>query len=320
MVNIVEELPPAPAPVTPEEDETAAEFIYVPIDLIQTAPQIRRDIDPEGESIRSLAGTIRERGMMQPLGVVRSGEGYLLVTGERRLLAARLLGLEKVPVRVLEGVDRQEDILTCQLIENLQREDLDPIETAEGLLALYQARQGNVSLEEILNVLQTYDRDPARVPEALAATVAAIVNISGKSERSLRRVFSLLRLPDQIKNALRRDQIGVSHGYLLAEFVDNPELLTIFNNLLTTPVTNEALKKQLEAYKTSSAGGRPRAYRPFQGIYLSIKNAGATVGDASAPVTKADLTKLLEELKALAAQVETRLQAFPSDEIPAAGI
>ena len=130
----------------------------------------------------------------------------------------------------------------------------------------------------------------------------------------------MLRLPEAIKTALRTGQIGVTHGYLFAEFVDNPELMTIFNDLLIKPVTYETLKKQLEAYKTKSAGGRPKQYRPFQGIYLSIKNAGATVGDASAPVTRADLTKLLEELKALAAQVETRLQAFPSDEIPAAGI
>jgi ParB-like chromosome segregation protein Spo0J len=293
MVIISEELPPEPEQETPDITEIAPEFIYVPIDLIQTAPQIRKDIDPEGESIRSLAGTIRERGMMQPLGVIRSGEGYLLVTGERRLLAARLLGLEKVPVRILEKVVKWEEILTCQLIENLQREDLDPIETAEGLLSLYQSRQGNVSLEEILNVLLTYDRGPERLPEAVAFTVNAIVNTSGKSISSLRRVFSLLRLPEEIRQALRTGKIGVSQGYLFAEAVDNPELMKIFNDLLTTLATNETLKKQLEAYKTKPAGGRPKQYRPFQGIYTSIKNASVTVGDATTLVTKEDLTKLL---------------------------
>jgi len=177
---MINETPPEPEQETPVIADVAPEFIYVPIDLIQTAPQLRKDIDPEGESIRGLAGTIRERGMMRPLGVVRSGEDYLLVTGERRLLAARLLGLEKVPVRVLEKVVKREDILTCQLIENLQREDLDPIEMAEGLLSLYQSRQGNVSLEEILNVLQVYDRDRERLLEAVVFTVNTIVNTSGK--------------------------------------------------------------------------------------------------------------------------------------------
>jgi hypothetical protein len=67
MVIINEELPPEPEQETPADSEVALEFIYVPIDLIQTAPQIRKDIDPEGESIRSLTGTIRERGMMHSL-------------------------------------------------------------------------------------------------------------------------------------------------------------------------------------------------------------------------------------------------------------
>ena len=185
---------------------------------------------------------------------------------------------------------------------------------------MYQSRQGNVSLEEILNVLQTYDRDPERLPEAVAVTVTAIANTSGKSISSLKRVFSLLRLPDEIRQALRTGQIGVSQGYLFAEAIDNPGLMKIFNDLLTTPVTNETLKKQLEACKNKPTGGRPKQYRPFQGIYMSIRTAGATVGDAAAPVTKEDLTKLLGELKALTVQVETRLQAFPSDEILTAGI
>jgi ParB family chromosome partitioning protein len=75
----------------------------------------------KGESIRSLAETIRERGMIQPLTVVRSGDGYLLITGntgEWRLLAARFLGLATVPVRVLPTIERREDVLSLQLIEN----------------------------------------------------------------------------------------------------------------------------------------------------------------------------------------------------------
>jgi len=225
MVIINEESPPESDQETPDITEIASEFIYTPIDLIQTAPQIRRDINPEGESIRSLAGTIHQRGMMQPLGVVRSGEGYLLITGERRLLAARLLGLEKVPVCVLEKVDKQEGILTFQLIENLQREDLNPIEMAEGLLSLYQARQVNVALNEILNVFQLYERDRERLPEAVVVIVTTIVNTYGKSISSLRKIFSLLRLPEEMIQALWMGQIGVSQGYLFAEAVDNPRLM-----------------------------------------------------------------------------------------------
>jgi hypothetical protein len=219
MIMMNDTPPPEPEPETPDVAEPAAEFMNVPVDRIETGPQIRTEIDPEGESIRGLAETIRERGMIQPLTVVRSGEGYFLITGERRLLAARFLGLATVPIRVLPAIERQEEILLLQLIENLQREDLNPIDMAEGLRAFFQARQGDIS-------------------------------------------------PDE-------------------------------------------LKAQLEAFRKKPQGGRPKLYRPFRGIYTSLKTAGVTVGDAANPVTKADLTRLLEELKALAARVETRLQALP---------
>jgi len=131
-------------------------------------------------------------------------------------LAARFLGLATVPVRVLPTIERREDVLSLQLIENLQREDLNPIDMAEGLQTFFQAWQGDVSLDEILNVLQTYDRDRNRLPEDVAATVAVIAKISGKSTTSLKRLFAFLKLPDQIKEALRTGQIGVPWGYLFA--------------------------------------------------------------------------------------------------------
>ena len=91
-------------------------------------------------------------------------------------MAALFLGLATIPVRVLPTIERREDVLSLQPMENLQREDLNPIDMAEGLRTFFQARQGDVSLEEILNVLQT-DRDRNRLPENIAATVAAIDKI-----------------------------------------------------------------------------------------------------------------------------------------------
>jgi ParB/RepB/Spo0J family partition protein len=116
--------------------------------------------------------------MIQPLTVVRSGDGYLLITGntgERRLLAARFLGLATVPVRVLPTIERREDVLSLQLIENLQREDLNPIDMAEGLHAFIHARQGDVSLDEIMNAFILYERSPERFSGDFAGTVPTIV-------------------------------------------------------------------------------------------------------------------------------------------------
>ena len=83
----------------------------------------------------------------------------------------------------------------------------------EGLYTFVKDRQGEVSRDEILTILQTDDRDRNSLPEAAAATVAAIVNISGKSTTSLKRLFAFLKLPGEIKEALRTGQIGLSQGY-----------------------------------------------------------------------------------------------------------
>ena len=189
MIIINDATPPNPEPETPDTAEPAVEFVNIPINRIETGPQIRTDIDPEGESIRNLAETIRERGMIQPLTVVRSGDGYFLVIGERRLFAARFLGLATVPVRVLPAIERQEDVLSLQLIENLQREDLNPIDMAEGLRTFFHARQGDVSLDEIINRFILYERSPERLSDDIVGTLTTIVKITGKSISSLKRVL-----------------------------------------------------------------------------------------------------------------------------------
>jgi ParB family chromosome partitioning protein len=101
--------------------------------------------------------------ILQPLTVARSGRGYFLVVGERRLLAARLFGLVTVPVRVIPTLQRQQDALSLQLIENLQREDLNPMDLAQGLLAYWKSRHGDVPIDEIINAFVISDRSPERL-------------------------------------------------------------------------------------------------------------------------------------------------------------
>jgi ParB family chromosome partitioning protein len=290
------------------------EFMHVPIDQIATGPQVRREIDPDSESIHALADSITQKGIVQPLTVSRSGDGYFLVVGERRLLAARLAGLSSVPVCVIPTIQRREDALWLQLIENFQREDLNPMDMAEGLFALFQARHGAVAIDDIINSFILYERSPERLANDFVDTVSTIVKITGKSTRSVQRVFEFLRLPGELQEALRTGQISVSQGYIFSDYLTNPDLLDIFHNLLVAPVTNEKLKQQLDAFARRAKGGRLRTYRPFLGISASIKAADATLSDQTKPVTKDDLTTLLDELRALAVKVETRLQALPPEE------
>ncbi|MEL0310123.1 MAG: ParB/RepB/Spo0J family partition protein, partial [Gammaproteobacteria bacterium] len=96
--------------------------------------QARKNIPPE--SIKELSDSIKTQGVIQPLIVRKLSKGYELVAGERRLRASKLAGLKTVPVLIRE--DSEESALTVGLIENLQREDLNPLEEAEGIFRLQQ--------------------------------------------------------------------------------------------------------------------------------------------------------------------------------------
>ena len=118
----------------PEED--GAELLQLPISRVEPrADQPRRSF--EEESLRELSESIGRYGLIQPITVRHLGDGYYqIIAGERRWRAARMAGLEEVPVRVIEADDRRAAELA--LVENLQREDLNPIEEAEGYRTLME--------------------------------------------------------------------------------------------------------------------------------------------------------------------------------------
>ena len=117
----------------------------VAIDQIRPSDQqVRRSFD--SEALRELAESIRSHGLLQPVLVRRLADGYQLLAGERRWRAARLAGLERVPALVRDEPD-EADRLVLGLIENLQREDLNPIEEAHGIRVL--SDQFHLTQEEI---------------------------------------------------------------------------------------------------------------------------------------------------------------------------
>lgn len=107
---------------------------FINVDQVKPSPEQSRTHFP-AESLRELADSIRQHGILQPILVRRLRDGYELIAGERRLRAARLAGVERVPAIVRHEAET-EDSLLLGLIENLQREDLDPIEEARGIRRL----------------------------------------------------------------------------------------------------------------------------------------------------------------------------------------
>jgi ParB family chromosome partitioning protein len=109
---------------------------FINVDQVRPSPEQMRRQFP-AEALRELADSIRQHGMLQPILVRRLPDGYELIAGERRLRAARLAGVERVPAIVRHDAEPQDSLL-LGLIENLQREDLDPIEEARGIKRLIE--------------------------------------------------------------------------------------------------------------------------------------------------------------------------------------
>lgn len=153
--------------------------------------QPRRGMREEG--IEELARSIKEKGVLQPILVRRKDSNYEIVVGERRWRAAQRAGLKEIPVIVKDISDRE--ALEMALVENLQREDLDPIEQAEAFLSLM--------------------REYGYTQEEVARRV-------GKDRSSVANTVRLLKLPEEVKEALRKGEITAGHARaLLAE--EDPE-------------------------------------------------------------------------------------------------
>ncbi len=135
-------IPSGPPPMEPRSESSAGEGdregsapLYIPITRIAPNPNQPRKLFRD-EELASLAASIREQGILQPLVVRRRGEGYELIIGERRWRASQLAGLEELPAVILDATDRQ--VVEMALVENVQRADLNPLELAEAFRVLVE--------------------------------------------------------------------------------------------------------------------------------------------------------------------------------------
>jgi ParB family chromosome partitioning protein len=176
---------PHPAPLAVPQADARERVQRVPLGRIRPCPfQPRKDF-PE-ETLRELADSIKEQGIVQPL-IVREHGAYLeLIAGERRWRASQLAGLTEVPVIVREADDRA--VLELALIENLQRENLNPLEEAQGYAQL--ASQFNLTQEEV------------------AAKV-------GKSRAAVANALRLLKLTPLLQGYVRDGRLSVGHAKVI---------------------------------------------------------------------------------------------------------
>ena len=209
----------------PGTEEWGTSIQEIPVGDLDTNPdQPRRTCS--AESISQLADSIREQGVLQPLLVAPAGGGrYMIIAGERRYRAGREAGLETLPCIVKDiDVIRQREIA---LIENLQREDLNPIEAAKGIRALMD------------QCGYTQEKVSARL---------------GKSRPAVANMLRLLQLPDEVTEMVKDGLLTAGHARVLAGVNDSAEQLR-----LARKAVEEGLNvRQMEQLVKSSAGTKPK--------------------------------------------------------------
>ncbi|HAE0521257.1 MULTISPECIES: nucleoid occlusion protein [unclassified Exiguobacterium] len=217
MRNAIAKLLGKPATIELDPQETVQELPLTELVANQFQPRTVFD----GDRIEELAVTIEEHGLLQPIVVRKQGTGYEIIAGERRYRAVRSLGWETIPAIVKEMTD--ETTASLALIENLQREDLTPIEEAEAYERL-------LALQDITQ-------------EVLARKL-------GRSQSTIANKLRLLRLPTDVREALKQRTITERHARALLPLKDEALQVTVLAEILEREWNVKETERRVERLMT----------------------------------------------------------------------
>jgi ParB family chromosome partitioning protein len=252
--------------------------IEVPLASLKPNPrQPRRSF--RDETLRELADSIRSRGVLQPILVEQSGEaGYTVIAGERRVRAAKLAGLERVPVivRALAADER----LELALIENIQREDLTPIEEARAYRELIDAR--GLSQEEVAR----------RV---------------GKDRSTVANSLRLLKLPPPMQAAVERGELTAGHARAILSLVNPAD-----QELLFKRVVEDGLSVR-EAEQQAAEAGRGRRHHAKHDGTSRVRHRDADVQAAEQQLIERFGTKVA--IRGSAARGRIEISYYSSEDL-----
>lgn len=229
--------PPAEGQVKPLAEPGPDQLVSLPLDQIQPNPdQPRHQIDQAG--LAELAQSIRSHGLLQPLLVsLRPEGGYHLIAGERRWLAARQAGLERVPCLVREAA--RADRLALALIENIQRQDLNPIEEAQAY---------------------------ARLQDDFGLTQEQIAQAVGRDRATVANYIRLLKLPPAVQSDLLENRLSMGHARaLLGLAASPPKLLAARAKVLHRRLTVRQTERLVEQMRN------PARVRPRPPAFVQLK-------------------------------------------------
>jgi len=189
------------------------EIVELPLKDLRPNPyQPRKNFDEE--ALQELTDSIKKRGVFQPVIVKKSIKGYEIVAGERRVKASMRAGLDTIPAIIRPFSDEQ--MMEIALLENLQREDLNPIEEAEAYQSLIKALK--ITQEELSKRL-------------------------GKSRSYITNMLGLLNLPDNTKSEVIKNNLTMGHARVLSKLEDNEQIKELTNRILKEGITVRHLEQ-----------------------------------------------------------------------------
>lgn len=216
-------------------EQAGAELRELPIDVIQRGRyQPRRDMDQE--SLQELAESIRQQGVMQPVVVRPVGDGqYELIAGERRWRATQMAGLDRIPALVRDVPDAA--AVAMALIENIQRENLNPIEEAFAL---------------------------HRLQDEFGLTQAQVAEAVGKSRTTITNLLRLINLSQEVRVMLEHGDLEMGHGRAMLT-LESEQQIQVARQIVAKALSvrqTEALVRRLQQENPARANGRDRAPDP----------------------------------------------------------
>jgi ParB family chromosome partitioning protein len=224
----------------------SAEAVKEPLSKIATDKiklnkyQARKDFNEE--KLRELADSISEKGLLQPLIVSPEGDYYRLIAGERRLRAARLAKLDKIPAIIRKS--SEEDMFELSLIENLQRENLNPIEEAEAYEKLME--KFNLTQEQVSHRVH-------------------------KQRSVVANSLRLLNLAEDVKKAVSENKISAGHARSISSIKNIPEQLRLLTRILREKLTVREVEEMISGIKSAKRPGIKTKEKSAEFLHLEKK-------------------------------------------------
>ena len=267
-----------------------------------SSSQPRRYFDPDKH--KQLVESVKRDGILQPLLVRPKGDGYELVAGERRYRAAKDVGLTEVPVTVREMTDTE--ARQFALVENLQREDLNPIEETEGILTLLEVRLER-SREETITLLHRMANKKRGLTdnvireedeEAVNEVFTSAGRLTSESFRVNR--LPLLNLPEDVLDALRAGQLEYTKAKVIAQVKDTDARLQLLEEAIEQGFSLTQIRERVKALKSSKSEEAPGA-EDLQKRVTKLSKLSKRPEVFDDPQTRQKVDKLLAQLEKLLA-------------------